>query len=146
MRKSLVGLVVAVVGACVSLNTTQLAPDLRYDPVAQNQVRIFQGPDEIPEPYVKLALFNASGSHNFTDESDLYNKMREEAAKQGCNGIVLQGSEDAGTAEKIFFGSGADREATAVCVRYGDDVEATDATTSQTKEENEQKELPVIQL
>lgn len=146
MRKSLVGLVAVLVGACVSLNTTQLAPDLTYDPVAQNEVRIFQGPDEIPEPYVKLALFNASGSHNFTDESDLYNKMREEAAKQGCNGVVLQGTEDAGTAEKIFFGSGADREATAVCVRYGEDVDPADATESQTDESTEGEELPIIQL
>lgn len=130
---------------CVSLNTTNLAPDLTYDPVPKDQVRIFQSEDEVPEPYQKLALFNASGSDSFTDESDLYDKMREEAAKRGCNGVVLQREEDAGTAEKIFFGAGADREATAVCMRYGKDVEKGESTSGES-EESEGGNLPVIKL
>lgn len=164
MRKVIFGVTVMVVAACVSLNSTTLDPSAKYAPVQKDQVRIFQGGSEVPEPWVKIALFNASGSHNFTDESDLYNKMREEAAKRGCNGVVLQGMEDAGTAEKIFFGSGADREAEGVCIRYGDSVDPEDAdsnvqpdsvptdsiTTDSSKAPGDaittERELPVIQL
>ena len=135
------------VTACVSLNSTKLAPSMSFEPVPENDVRIFQGEDEVPDPYVKLALFNASGSHSFTDESDLFNKMREEAAKIGCNGVVIQGQEDAGTAEKIFFGAGADREAEAVCVRYGDDVEEDDdGSDTRSGWNSSDEDLPVIQL
>lgn len=127
MRKVVAALGAALVGACVSLNTTTLDPSANYTKVQKEDVRIFQGGDNVPEPWVKIALFNASGSDTFTDESDLYNKMREEAAKRGCNGVVLQGQEDAGTAEKIFFGWGADQEAEGVCIRYGDSVDPEDA-------------------
>lgn len=137
-------IVVLLAVACVSLNTTELAPGMNYEPVPEDQVRIFQSEDEVPDPYEKLALFNASGSDSFTDESDLYNKMREEAAKRGCNGVVLQSEEDAGTAEKIFFGAGADREAEAVCVRYGPDVEEDEAENEAA--EDDAGNLPVIQL
>lgn len=130
MRKVIFGVTVVILGACVSLNTTTLNPSAEYAPVQKDQVRIFQGGDNVPEPWVKIAIFNASGSDSFTDESDLYGKMREEAAKRGCNGVVLQGHEDAGTAERIFFGMGADQEAEGVCIRYGDSVDPEDADSN----------------
>lgn len=134
MRKSVVCLLVVILGGCVSMNTTKLNPTANYSELDKNDVRIFQGGENVPEPWVKIAIFNASGSDTFTDESDLYGKMREEAAKLGCNGVVLQGHEDAGTAEKIFFGMGADQEAEGVCIRYGDSVDPEEADSNMNRE------------
>lgn len=147
MRQAVILLCIGALGACVSVSSTDLNPSANYAPVVEDEVRIFQSEDEVPEPFVKLALFNASGSDMYTDESDLYNKMREKAAERGCNGVILQGAEDAGTAEKIFFGASADREAEAVCVRYGEDVkEAEASSTSENSGEERARKLPVIEL
>lgn len=145
-KTALVALVAGALGACVSVSSTNLNPSANFAPVPQADVRIFQSEEEVPEPYVKLALFNASGSDTYTDQSDLFNKIREKAAERGCNGVVLQGSKEAGTAEKIFFGAGADREAQAVCVRYGDAVEDTDAGAEQSAGEGSNPNLPIIEL
>lgn len=144
MRKLLV-VAFALLTACVGVNTTKLNPTAHYDQVPADSVYIFQSEDEVPKPYVKLLLFHASGSSMYTDEADLYQKMREEAAKNGCNGVILQGEEDAGTAEKIFFGAGASREAKAVCIRYG---EAVKDGTEDSQEEGggSTDSLPVVQL
>lgn len=142
MEKFSVVLLSLTLLSCVSMNTTNLAPNETFDPVPKEQVRIFQSADKVPEPFVKLALFNASGSDMYTDESDLYGKMREKASERGCNGIVLQSQDDAGTAEKIFFGAGADQEARAVCVRYGEEVEPDESDTGSDAD----RRLPVIEV
>lgn len=108
---------------CVSVNSTMVDPSVSYAPVPNDQVRLFESEDEVPTEYERVAIFHAEGADNWTDQSDMLEKLREEAAKKGCNGLILGEIEEAGTGEKVanaLLGTGADREGRAVGIRWGD--------------------------
>ena len=109
--------------ACVSVNATKVSPGRSFSPVPKDRVRIFQAEDDVPGEYTEVAILHASGQENWTDQSDMMNKMREKAAELGANGIVLGGIEEPGTGEQIvgaLFGTGADREGKALGIRWGE--------------------------
>lgn len=109
--------------ACVSVNATEVAPGRSFSPVSNGDVRIFQTEEDVPGYHVEVAILHASGQENWTDQSDMMNKMREKAAELGANGIVVSGIEEPGTGEQIvgaLFGTGADREGRALAIRWGE--------------------------
>lgn len=59
----------------------------------------FEG-DSIPE-YTRVAILNASGSSGFTNEAQMIDKLWEEAAKVGANGVILMGIKEPGAGEKF---------------------------------------------
>jgi hypothetical protein len=84
--------------ACVSVNKSVLTPDL--PPVDFEDVQVFFEGDSIPE-HTRVAILNAKGSSGFTNEGQMIDKLREEAAKLGANGIILAGMKEPGAGEKF---------------------------------------------
>ena len=73
--------------------------------------------DEIDESCERVALLHASGNEDSTDESEMLNKLREEAGKLGANLVHLQSMEDPGTGERVLgalFGTSVDRDSEAI--------------------------------
>lgn len=128
-----------LLAGCVRVNSTPVDPSASYAPVPADEVRIFENEDEIPTSYEKVAIFHAEGTDSWTDQSDMLEKIREEAAKKGCNGLILGEIEEAGTGEKIanaFLGTGADREGRAIGIRWGE-LSSSESAGSGSKSEVE---------
>lgn len=84
--------------ACVSVNKSVLRPGL--PPVPMESVQVFFETDSIPE-YTRVAILNAKGSSGFTNEGQMIDKLRKEAAKLGANAIILSGMKEPGAGEKF---------------------------------------------
>lgn len=135
------GLVGVFVGTgCVTVNTTRMDPSENYAPVPENQVRIFQTEEDVPGEFKKVAIFHAEGSTSSTDQSDMLNTIREKAAEEGCNGVIVGEITEPGTGEKVvgaLFGTGTDREGKAVGIRWGDLYEGSEEKDEKSGEEEE---------
>jgi hypothetical protein len=104
--------------ACVSVSKSVLM-DRSFAPVPQRDVYVFLLEDEIPEDCERVALLSASGEVDWTDESQMIDKMREEAGKLGANAIQLRSIEDPGTGERVvaaLFDTEADRDGSAIAL------------------------------
>lgn len=104
--------------ACVSVNRSVLSQERIPYPVPMMMVRVFFADDEIPS-HERIAILNASGPENFTDEGEMIDKLREEAGKLGANAIILDELRDPGTGERVIaaiFGGEAERRGSAVAI------------------------------
>lgn len=86
--------------ACVSVNKSILAPNPTGRTFSEQQVYVYFEDDEIPE-HTRLAILNAEGDVDTTDESDMIDKLREEAGKLGANAIILDDIREPGTGARI---------------------------------------------
>ncbi len=84
--------------ACVTVGKTVLMPDL--PPTSEESVQVFLPGDTVPE-HDRVAILTADFNDSMSDDSDVLNKLRKEAAKLGANGIVIVGSEAESDATRI---------------------------------------------
>lgn len=109
-------LLTLVLAGCVSVSKSVLL-DRSAHPVPQEQVTILLANDSIPSSCERVAMLHGSGPDSFTDEGDMWNKLRDEAGKLGANAVHMQTMEDPGGGERFaaaLFGGQADRDAEAV--------------------------------
>jgi len=117
-RGILAGLAALVVAACVQVNKSILTPNPTGRRFARQEVYVYFESDSIPE-HIRVAILNARGDIDTTDESDMIDKLREEAGKLGANAIILSELEEPGTGERIagaIFGTEVDRETQAIAI------------------------------
>jgi hypothetical protein len=110
--------VALLVAGCVTVSKSVLMDRSMY-PVPEQQVQVLLPGDSIPPACERVALLHASGDEDFTDEGDIWNKLREEAGKLGANAVLIHDIEDPGAAERIssaVFGTESDRDADAVAL------------------------------
>ena len=104
--------------ACVTVSKSVLM-DRSFAPVPLRDVYVFLPEDETPEDCERVALLSASGEVDWTDESEMIDKMREEAGKLGANAILIRSIEDPGTGERVvaaLFDTEADRDGSAIAL------------------------------
>jgi len=122
MKRPLPWFVFAVaLGGCVAVNTTQLGTRQQRPPVPAASVEIYRTAALVPGEYEEVALLNASGPSSWTNEAQMYDKMRDEAGKLGANAIILDAISEPGAGAKVaaaIFGVSAERKgrALAICV------------------------------
>lgn len=98
LKRFTVPLALVFVTACVSVQKSVLMPGLA--PVETTDVQIFFDYDENICAHDRVALLNAEGNSSLTNRGKMIEKMREEAAKLGANGIILMGIKEPSTGEK----------------------------------------------
>jgi hypothetical protein len=116
--RSLACLAALAAAACVSVNKSILAPNPTGRTFSEDQVYVYFENDEIPE-HTRVAILNAEGDTDTTDESDMIDKLREEAGKLGANAIVLGELDEPGTGARIagaVFGIQTNRETQAIAI------------------------------
>jgi hypothetical protein len=86
--------------ACVSVNKSVLAPNPTGRTFSEDQVYVYFEDDDVPE-HSRLAILNAEGEVDMTDESDMIDKLRDEAGKLGANAIILGDIQEPGTGARI---------------------------------------------
>ena len=117
MRKTIL-LAIILAAACVSVGKSVLDTSFQVNPVAKEDVFVYVEGDNIPE-HTRVALLDAKGDTNLTDEGDLLNKLRDEAGKLGANAIIWGNTEDAGTGARVaqaFLGTSANRKTSAIAI------------------------------
>ena len=119
MIRTAVPLVLLAVSACVTVRATPLpnvTPHNRFFMPGRVDIRL--SGEAMPDNCERLALLSGSGSSGWTNDSQMFNKLRQKAGELGANVVLLQGNvEDPGTGEAIlsaFIGTPSDRNATAV--------------------------------
>jgi len=110
---------VLVSTGCVTANIERLSP-VSYPPTSPESVTVFLDPGELRSDsirYERLALIFTSGSSELTSSGSHVRKAREEAAKLGANGLVVQ-SREAGGRHNWFLGTTSPRESSAMAIRW----------------------------
>lgn len=107
--------------ACVTVSKTVLTEAYVANPVPAGEVTVLLASmnDSIPSDCERVALLHASGDEDLTEESQMFDKLREEAGKLGANAVYVQNMEDPGTGERVvsaIFGTSADRDSDAVAL------------------------------
>jgi hypothetical protein len=114
----LAGVFILSVAACVTVNKSVLNNTRMMRPVAKDQVQVFFSSDTIPA-HERIAILNGKGDEMLTNESQLIDKLREEAGKLGANAIILNEVKDPGTGAKVakaLFGTAANRKGAAIAI------------------------------
>jgi len=107
-----------LLAGCVSVNKSILAPNPTGRTFTQDEVAVYFESDSIPE-HTRLAILNAHGDIETTDEADMIDELREEAGKLGANAIILGDIEEPGTGARIagaVFGTTTERETQAIAI------------------------------
>ena len=118
VRLSVVVLAVLALAACVGVNKSILAPNPTGVVFAKDAVQVFFSTDSIPT-HTRVAILNAKGSDDWTNEGEMIDKIRGEAGKLGANAVVLQKMEDPSTGSKVvsaIFGTSSDRKGQAIAI------------------------------
>ena len=110
-----------VLSGCVSVNKSVLDASFLDRPVPREEVRVFFADDELP-PHVRMAILNARGDSEFTNQAQMIDKLREEAGRLGANAVVLDELREPSAGERAvnaFFGGRASgtRRGGAVAIR-----------------------------
>jgi hypothetical protein len=82
-------LVTVLVLGCVSTNAALVDPSVRLARTCESAIKLYTTPDRVGKPYREVAVLNAKGESNWSDEGDMIESMREKAAEVGANGIIL---------------------------------------------------------
>jgi len=113
----LVGLALAL-SACVTVNKSVLDRSFMDRPLPIEEVHVYLPGDEVPE-HTRIAILNAEGDVDVTNEAEMIDRLREEAGKLGANAIVLGEIRDPGTGERVlaaFLDTSANRRSQAIAV------------------------------
>lgn len=130
MKHILVVAFATVIMGCVSTNATMLNPTPSgRAPIPEAQVRIFRTASQVTGKYEEVALLNATGESNWTNEQKMMESMRKKAASLGANGVILDDIKEAGAGAKVaaaIFGTGTQRKGRAIAIFVFPDSTAKD--------------------
>lgn len=119
MIRTAVPLILLALSACVTVRATPLpnvTPHNRFFMPGRVDIRL--SGETMPDNCERLALLSGSGSSGWTNDSQMFNKLRQKAGELGANVVLLQGNvEEPGAGEAILsavIGTPSDRNATAV--------------------------------
>ena len=114
--KPLIVLMTIGLAGCVSVNSSVLMDRSAY-PVPQPRVQVLLPSDTVPADCERVALLHGSGGEIWTNEADMWDKLREETGLLGGNVVQLVTMEDPGWGERLLAGiEHADRDAEAIAL------------------------------
>ena len=107
-----------ILSGCVTASVTTLNNTDR-PPISPEDVTIYLQESDIKGEFEKMAIIDLSGASGWTNEEQIYEKARKEAAEIGANGVLFQEMEEAGTGEQVasaIFGTGSDTDAKMIAI------------------------------
>jgi hypothetical protein len=91
-----------LLSACVSTNASLIDPTVHFARTCPDGVKLYTTPERVGQPYREVALLNAKGESNWSDEEDMIESMRDKAAEIGANGIILSGIDEPSALTKVI--------------------------------------------
>lgn len=105
---------------CVTTNASMLGTASTHRPaVLPENVALYRNADQVPRRYEEVALLNSEGDSDVTNETEMFESMKEKAGELGANAIILEAlSEPSGGAKVAaeIFGISAPRKGRAVAI------------------------------
>ena len=122
MRTISLGMLCLALTGCITTHATLVDPTApRYARVPPDSVRIFTDQSELDTlDFVRIAIIEASGSGEWTNQSEMLQAMRTKAGELGGNGVLLPRIEEPSAGAKVaaaIFGTGTQRKGNVVAVR-----------------------------
>ena len=107
---------------CVTTRYTLVNPSAeRYSAVSPDSVVILTTEAELDTlEYARVAIIEATGSGEYTNQTDMLNAMRKRAGEIGANAILLPQINEPGAGAKVaaaLFGTGTQRKGNVVALR-----------------------------
>jgi hypothetical protein len=127
---------VVLVCACVSTNASLIDPSVHFARTCPAGVKLFTTPDRVGQPYREVALLNAKGESNWSDEEDMIESMRDKASELGANGIILSGIDEPSALTKVIgqvAKTGSQRKGKALAIYVPSDSTNTAAACASAK-------------
>lgn len=106
---------------CITASTVPLAGASQYDAITPEEVHVFYSEEDIPGEYERIGVIYAEGPANMTNQRQMVEKMRTEAAKIGGNGVVMTGIQEPSAGAQVagaVFGVSPQREGEFLVVRF----------------------------
>jgi hypothetical protein len=91
-----------LVVACVHTNAALIDPSVHLAPTCAAAIKLYTTPDRVGQAYREVAILNAKGESNFSDEGDMIESMRKKASEVGANGIILSGIDEPSAITKVI--------------------------------------------
>jgi hypothetical protein len=137
--KSLSSLLVAVLlSACVRTNAALIDPSVQLARTCKSAIKLYTTPDRVGRPYREVAMLNAKGESNWSDEGDMIESMREKAADVGANGIILNKIDEPSALTKVIgevAKTGSQRKGAALAIYVPSDSTRTASVCANAKKE-----------
>jgi hypothetical protein len=92
----------AILSACVSTNAAMIDPTVHLARTCPSAIKLYMTPEKVGRPYREVALLNAKGESNWSDEDDMIASMRDKAAEVGANGIILSRIDEPSALTKVI--------------------------------------------
>ena len=127
----------AVLGACVSTNAALIDPTVHLARTCPSAIRLYTTPDRVGHPYREVAILNAKGESNWSNEEDMIESMRDKAAEVGANGIILSGIDEPSALTKVIgqvAKTGSQRKGKALAIYVASDSATTATVCRHAKE------------
>lgn len=88
-------LLIILISACAITNSTNVVVGNTREPTKPQEIKLYTKP---PAKYEEIAIISADSAHDFMSKQALMDKaiaiLKDEAAKVGANGILLDGIGD----------------------------------------------------
>lgn len=137
-RKTLLLLTGAlIVTACVSTNAALIDPSVHLARTCPEGIKLYTTPDRVGQPYREVAILNAKGESNWSDEGDMIQSMRDKASEVGANGIILSGIDEPSALTKVIgqvAKTGSQRKGKAMAIYVPSDATNTATTCANAKQ------------
>jgi hypothetical protein len=116
--------------ACVRTNAALIDPSVQLARTCPAAIKLYTTPDRVGHPYREVAVLNAKGESNWSDEGDMISSMRDKAAEVGANGIILSKIDEPSALTKVIgqvAKTGSQRKGNALAIFVPSD--STNTTT-----------------
>ena len=87
---------------CVSTNAALIDPSVHLARTCPAAIKLYTTPDRVGQPYREVAVLNAKGESNWSDEGDMIQSMRDKADDVGANGIILSKIDEPSALTKVI--------------------------------------------
>lgn len=121
-------LLAVLVCGCVSTNAALIDPSVQLARTCKSAVKLYTTPDRVGKPYREVAMLNAKGESNWSDEGDMIDSMRDKAAEVGANGIILSKIDEPSALTKVIgqvAKTGSQRKGNALAIYVPSDSTST---------------------
>ena len=125
--------------ACVSTNASLIDPSVRLARTCPSAIKLYTTPDRVGQPYREVAILNAKGESNWSDEDDMIQSMRDKASEVGANGIILSGIDEPSALTKVIgqvAKTGSQRKGRALAIYVPSDATNTATTCANAKQKS----------
>src|SRR4051812_38899955 len=120
-----------MMSACVSTNAALIDPTVHFARTCPSAIKLYTTPDRVGQAYREVAILNAKGESNWSDEGDMIESMRDKASEVGANGIILNAIDEPSALTKVIgqvAKTGSQRKGKAMAIYVPSDSTNTAAT------------------